>query len=170
MTDLSTLYNIKSRGNIHGKAKEGFIRPTIGQYFTSKNFEEVLSYIEPAIGDTKGGGYYTGTLNGYELISAPIAGQSQHTNRGNAANFCTGLTIGGFNDWYLPTKDELDLLYQNHTALESAGAGSFIDDWYWSSTEASSSSWRQNFIDGSVGSYDRDGNLYIRAIRSIPIV
>jgi hypothetical protein len=30
-----------------------------------------------------------------------------------AAAFCAGLTIGGFSDWYLPARDELELLYRN---------------------------------------------------------
>jgi hypothetical protein len=28
-----------------------------------------------------------------------------------AATFCEGLTIGGFSDWYLPAKNELEVLY-----------------------------------------------------------
>ena len=30
-----------------------------------------------------------------------------------AAVFCEGLTIGGYNDWYLPAKNELEVLYYN---------------------------------------------------------
>ncbi|UTW01236.1 DUF1566 domain-containing protein [Marinomonas rhizomae] len=30
-----------------------------------------------------------------------------------AAQFCSNLNIGGFNDWYLPARDELELLYRN---------------------------------------------------------
>lgn len=39
---LSELYNISSKGNIRGKAKQGFIRPTIGEFFMShRDFEEI---------------------------------------------------------------------------------------------------------------------------------
>ena len=30
-----------------------------------------------------------------------------------AATFCEGLTIGGYSDWYLPAKNELEVLYYN---------------------------------------------------------
>jgi hypothetical protein len=30
-----------------------------------------------------------------------------------AAQFCEGLSIGGFSDWYLPARDELELCYRN---------------------------------------------------------
>jgi len=42
--DLMTeLYGIGSCGNLRGKSSEGFIRPTIKQFFTSENFEEIES-------------------------------------------------------------------------------------------------------------------------------
>lgn len=41
----STLYDISSvKGNIRGKAAEGFIRPTIKQFFTSADYEEIASF------------------------------------------------------------------------------------------------------------------------------
>jgi hypothetical protein len=30
-----------------------------------------------------------------------------------AAQFCEGLTIGGFSDWYMPAKNELEVCYFN---------------------------------------------------------
>jgi hypothetical protein len=31
----------------------------------------------------------------------------------DSQKFCVGLSIGGFTDWYLPTSDELEMLYRN---------------------------------------------------------
>ena len=43
---LSDLYDISSRGNIRGKSNEGFVRPTIGEFFMSdRDFEEVENFI-----------------------------------------------------------------------------------------------------------------------------
>ena len=50
----------------------------------------------------------TKTLNNGPAASASI-NNSSHT----AAQFCEGLTIGGFSDWYLPARDELELCYRN---------------------------------------------------------
>jgi hypothetical protein len=45
-----------------------------------------------------------------------------------AANFCEGLTIGGYTDWYLPAKNELEVLYYflkpTNTHANSTGSGS----------------------------------------------
>jgi hypothetical protein len=51
-----------------------------------------------------------------------------------AAKVCYDLTINGYNDWALPSKDELNLMY---TVLAKNGAGGFdpLGGPYWSSTE-----------------------------------
>jgi len=46
-----------------------------------------------------------------------------------AASLCNDLTVGGYNDWFLPSKDELDKLHTNKVAI-----GGFTDDNYWSSS------------------------------------
>jgi hypothetical protein len=42
-----------------------------------------------------------------------------------AAQFCEGLSIGGFSDWYLPARDELELCYRN---LKPTGAANSTSD------------------------------------------
>ena len=61
-----------------------------------------------------------------------------------AAKLCIDLEIDGFRDWYLPSKDELDKLYDNRRAI-----GGFAAQRYWSSSEADkNNAWPQNFSNG----------------------
>jgi hypothetical protein len=55
-------------------------------------------------------------------------------------------TVGGvtYSDWYLPSKNELNALY-----LEKTAVGGFDGDYYWSSTEYSwTEAWGQSFTNG----------------------
>ena len=81
---------------------------------------------------------------------------------GIAARLCGDLVQGGYSDWYLPSKDELNLLYLNRTAI-----GGFADNDYWSSTEFDgNTAWSQSFVDGFQANYDKNYTLYVRAIRA----
>ena len=43
-----------------------------------------------------------------------------------AAQFCAGLSIGGFTDWYMPARDEVEVLYYNlkpTTQSNNTGSG-----------------------------------------------
>src|SRR5215471_18399317 len=57
----------------------------------------------------------------------------------SAAVLCANLSINGVRDWYLPCKDELNLMYRN---LRAAGLGDFRDGGlsdninYWASTQS----------------------------------
>jgi hypothetical protein len=46
-------------------------------------------------------------------INGPVnsAGEAALGAAYQAATFCEGLTIGGYSDWYLPAKNELEVLY-----------------------------------------------------------
>lgn len=81
-----------------------------------------------------------------------------------AAQLCNDLTEGGYNDWFLPSKDELDKLYINRVAI-----GGFIDFIYWSSTESNAwYAWVQEFrtllLYGALS--NKGSHLVVRAVRA----
>ena len=80
-----------------------------------------------------------------------------------AARICYDLDLNGYTDWYLPSKDELNLVYQNRVAI-----GGFNNGLYWSSSQASpSTAYYQNFSNGTSSSNFKSGyNYRVRAIRS----
>jgi len=79
-----------------------------------------------------------------------------------AANICDQLELNGFSDWFLPSKDELNLLRTNKTAV-----GGFANPFYWCSTEYSSHyAWAQNFNNGFQNYGNKNSSPSIRAIRA----
>jgi hypothetical protein len=108
------------------------------------------------------GGIVVYESNGHGLIVA-TADLGKHDWEAAIAA-CDELELNGFNDWRLPTKEELDTLY---TVLKLQGKGAFEDGSYWSSSEYNSYyAWRKNFKTGKV---DRRGNKTkeqgVRAVR-----
>lgn len=96
-------------------------------------------------------------------------GQANHDNRsGTLSHFpafelCENLTRHSYSDWYLPAKNELNVLYTNRTAI-----GGFTSDLYWSSTEVDSvpgDSWSQFFFNGSYADNLKTTSLDVRCTR-----
>lgn len=55
----------------------------------------------------------TGTTSVFDGFANTAAMETAGIASHPAANFCRGLSIGGFSDWYLPSRDELDIAYHN---------------------------------------------------------
>ena len=103
--------------------------------------------------------------------SNAIVTQSGHTS--SAAKLCLDLASGGQNDWYLPSIDELSLLWHSrfnvNKALESIGSATILtySAVCWSSSENSTTSaWRFSFGNGSAATTDKVTTYLVRAVRA----
>jgi len=115
-----------------------------GSYISTNTFETAI---------------YSGKANTATIVSIQGAGLY-------AAKICDDLVIGSFNDWYLPSKEELNMIYQN---LKVTGISTFLSDRYWSSTEYGQyNAWWQQFWDGVQGynHYAKNQLFSVRAVRA----
>ena len=124
------------------------------------------------IGD---GGVYAGAMNTALIIAqqtanAPGGGYfaakvaANYSVQENGTSACTGAaTEICYGDWYLPSKVELNLLYQQKSVV-----GGFADGYYWSSSEyAVMYAKNQNFYNGDYDGDDgKEGTLLVRAVRA----
>ena len=80
-----------------------------------------------------------------------------------AAKVAHAYSLNGYTDWYLPSKDELALLYEQKTVV-----GAFANDYYWSSTEfgVRYEVWNQHFGYGYQPACSKDAMIPVRAIRT----
>lgn len=96
---------------------------------------------------------------------------------GIAAEICSSYSFAGSDQWYLPSKDELNLMYLN---LKANGLGNFSNDWYWTSTEFEDqtsfenngyeAAWIQSFEDGLQVTYDVGIKRFENSVRAIRLL
>ncbi|MDR1787321.1 MAG: DUF1566 domain-containing protein [Treponema sp.] len=82
-----------------------------------------------------------------------------------AARACADYSDGGDDDWFLPSKDELNQMYTN---LKVQGLGGF-SSFYWSSSQKDddeNNAWHQQFGDGIQYPFDKKSPRSVRAVRA----
>ncbi len=82
--------------------------------------------------------------------------------RAGAANTVSDYDGGGKTDWFLPSKDELNALYEQRDAV-----GGFGSDLYWSSSQNyADDAWYQDFTSGSQYGYYKYASDGVRPVRA----
>ncbi|BBL58334.1 DUF1566 domain-containing protein [Methylomonas koyamae] len=121
---------------------------------------------------TSGDGVYAGEMNTAILVAMQI---SDYPGGNFAAKFAADysrredgdLCFGEYGeicygDWYLPSKAELSLLYQQKNIV-----GSFSDGFYWSSNDSGDhTAWSLNFANGSLVSNGKAATCKLRFVRA----
>jgi len=109
------------------------------------------------------GGTGTGIGTGQSNTTIIVTWLDNNSETGRAAQLCNNLIVDGYSDWFLPSKDELNLMYEN---LKVAGVGGFAG-YYWSSSENNASYARyQSFGYGNQGYSFKDFTYRVRAVRA----
>jgi TonB-dependent SusC/RagA subfamily outer membrane receptor len=81
-----------------------------------------------------------------------------------AARLCHDLEMNGYSDWFLPSVNELYLMYTN---LYEKGLGDFQRTYYWSSTQDKFGAWVVSFYYGSKSNHSRsEADIRTRAVRA----
>jgi Protein of unknown function (DUF1566) len=90
-----------------------------------------------------------------------VQGVPQSEADNYAALECAEFQANGYNDWYLPSKDELNEMYLHKDII-----GGFLPFAYWSSTEANvSQAWFQNFGNGAQVQQEKLAGYSVRPVR-----
>jgi len=135
--------------------------PAGGIIFFDRGFAgDGWQYLEAAPAETE----FTAQWGAYERdvgTMTAVGFGKQNTK----AQICDALDINGYKDWFLPSKDELDLMYKN---LKQNGFSRFGKGVYWSSSQYNNSLvWVQRFNDGyQFHNYRKNNTFMVRPIRA----
>ncbi len=103
-----------------------------------------------------------GTSTALGTGAANTAIVSAACGTGTAARLCADLVLGGYSDWYLPSRDELQKLYINRSSI-----GGFAPGGYWSSSEINATvAWSISFYTGNPNNSGKNTISYVRAVRA----
>ena len=157
----ATLIDVKT-AKVLSSAKVQFV--SIDDIFgiLTKFAKDAVEGLSLKIGDIGPGGGLVFYIEGNRAWEcSEVLGES---NWSEAKTLCSEYLGGGYDDWYLPNKDELNYIYHNLRKPGKISGGS----WFWSSSSYGNySAWYQRFSDGHQDYYNggRDNTYSVRAVR-----
>lgn len=106
----------------------------------------------------------TGFSNTITIINSQVPAST-------AAQLCNNLNMNSYNDWFLPSRGELELMYNLRTIINTNatlnGGSIFADSFYWSSTETSTLNANAvSFYNVYVGNFSKAHIYAVRAVRA----
>jgi len=117
----------------------------------------------------------TGVASTYSNIGSgaanTVAIEATCTTQGTAADLAANLSLNGYDDWFLPSRFELNEYYTNKdivNATAEANGGTTPHQFYWSSTQSTSNlgAFVVNVTTGVSGSSGKSTLYGVRAVRA----
>ncbi|MEW3780784.1 DUF1566 domain-containing protein [Pseudomonas aeruginosa] len=138
-----------------------YAMPTDGPDETYTWNSGVTSSVDTAMENCSSTSSTVASCNTGRANTALLAALTETPAPYKAAQYCEGLVANGHGDWYLPSQNELKLLYK----LYQAGKGGFVLERYWSSSENQGYyAWGHNFS-GSQFQINKYINIRVRCVR-----
>jgi hypothetical protein len=132
---------------------------------TLDQIEQMTGYAVKPIGVVsyfKNGGYIVWEEDGHGLVAAVCDIGRYMWEQAKIA--CEELVMNGYSDWYLPTIDDLQVLYKN---LYQYGIGRIAEASYWSGTENYDvNAWTFYFGNGKADRSSKNYTADVRAVRA----
>ncbi len=160
------VYSVGDPGPAGGKIF--YVNPNTGDGWT---YLEAASQDHIAIVQWGGAGTLLNTMStdigsGKANTEAIVGALGDNGGTDYAAKICSEYTVNhngvDYDDWFLPSKDELNELYNQKDSV-----GGFASNYYWSSSEYSADgAWDQYFGDGGQGNYGKDVASHVLAVRA----
>lgn len=101
---------------------------------------------------------------GKKSTEAMLASGENFSNVVTASGYASELECGGESDWFVPSKSELDLMYER---LAKQGLGDFTNGYYWSSSAyLEGRAWNMPFSEDVAFDGNKDGFFAVRPIRA----
>jgi hypothetical protein len=121
------------------------------------------------IGDSYNGGivFYVDGTGQHGLIAAKAdmtgsSGKAEGFFNWYGAKIAANTFVDGYCDWFLPNKQQLNLIYSNRSSI-----GGIVNTYYWSSSESDDNkAWAQDFSNGQQLDGKKTNTSHVRAIRS----
>lgn len=135
--------------------RPGNATPDIYAWSTNGSYNGLPALNCTSINDTTSTGCKTGESNTTTL--------EQIGNKHQAAYYCAVLSSYGYSDWYLPSQQELKVLYTNRVAIKNFQSAN-----YWSSSENASqgNAWSQSFTNGQQLPMNTQTQSRVRCVRT----
>ncbi len=119
-----------------------------------------------ALTSATGSAIGTGTTNTDAIIAVQGVVETDY-----AAGLARAYNGGGFNDWFLPSNDELNEMYLNKATIEAAatanGGANFSITYYWTSTEVTlTQANHYNLLNAGQGFNNKGVVHNVRAVRA----
>jgi hypothetical protein len=164
---------IPAVGDSYGGGVVGYVYQNGDPGYTSNNIPVLITSTAPQ-GFTR---WYNGSNITTGATAATLGSGFTNTNTiisvqgAVATSYAAGVAKahngGGYNDWYLPSQDELNKLYINRSTI-----GGFANtmNYFWTSTESGTNTAKmQNFLfGGAITDFAKSASGgYVRAVRSV---